>query len=238
MVADSLSQLARALGRDKGDLSRWSKLPWFPARDADGNWNVDLVRAALDANVRSRRKQKEELPLEAAARQAAQPQAPASKTPDARETELIAVLKNPASTPVAIAEAGHALAAYHLGLAAEKGIPGTAAFEGMKKQSEELRRALQAQLELDQQQGVLIKRDSAKEVIGACVRILVDVTSTLENTAALEIEIWISNDEFKTLSVEGRRERVRTWFEQQTRALRTIGADKIEAMVTEAEAEK
>lgn len=230
----SLSSCARTLGLNKGYLSKLSKLPWFPVKGDDG-YDPEELRTAIAANVRTRKP--EVLPLEQAARESSATTFTKEKSDavelDAHERGLVEKLKNPATSALEKSEAGYALASYRVAKSTEEGTLGARDFDDMKKQSEELRRARQAQIELDQQAGTLISRSVAKLVLGELVGRLIGILNNFENNAGVQFEIWLGDEKFHALPVEERLLQMRSWFEKQTHLLRSVGADEIEALVVE-----
>ncbi len=227
MRVEQSKELANAVNLDPGYLCRLRKQAWFPKKQADGKWDVDEVRKAIESNVKQHRI--DQMPVPNLAQEAAvvNPEDP-----------LIVTLLRGNASPLEISRAAVQLAARTYGQGLASGSVGARALDELKRALEELRRAEEDYLSLEIKRGVLIPRDVAKAVAGGLAGRLVQVLNNVESILGTQVEIWIGDLEFRNLSTETRRRQVQDWFASQARSLREMEANEIEAMVATEVAEQ
>jgi len=221
MVVEQLTQLADALNLNKGYVSKLSRKPWWPPKTTNG-WDVDACRLAIAENVRQR----------CGSRAEAQEQATPAPRVDPADGLVATLLRGDAS-PLEISRATVQLAARTYGQGLVSGSVGARALDELKRALEELRRGEEDYLSLEIRRGLLIPRDVAKSVAGGLAGRLVGVLNNVESMLETQVEIWIGDLGFRDLPTEKRRRQVRDWFDAHARALRTMEADEVEAMVVE-----
>jgi hypothetical protein len=218
----TLKALADVLAAERGQsaeslnvqLCRWSRRPGFPVdrkRGAKPLFDLDEVRAWLDANTRSRRPELQSSAI---------PQPLPARELDAHEAALVRVLEDPGATDLERAEAGYALASKIVATAHRAGNLGVQQLENLKKQGEELRKAKADAIDLAERRGELIGQDIAKAVAGALVLRLLEILNNIENMLATQFEIWMADQAFRALATDERTRRVRAWLEDYARTLR------------------
>jgi hypothetical protein len=219
MRVEQLKALADVVNIDPGYLCRLRKQAWFPQRQADGKWDAEEVRKAIEANVRQHRKSRE---------------GPEQVDPrvDVNDPLIRTLLRGDAS-PLEISRAAVQLAARTYGQGLTSGSVGARALDELKRALEELRRGEEDYLNLEIRRGVLIPRDVAKAVAGGLAGRLVGVLSNVESVLGTQVEIWIGDIEFRNLPTEARRRQVQDWFGAHARSLREMESNEIEAMVAE-----
>jgi hypothetical protein len=146
---------------------------------------------------------------------------------------LVATLLRGDASPLEISRATVQLAARTYGQGLVSGSVGARALDELKRALEELRRGEEDYLSLEIRRGLLIPRDVAKSVAGGLAGRLVGVLNNVESMLETQVEIWIGDLGFRDLPTEKRRRQVRDWFDAHARALRTMEADEVEAMVVE-----
>lgn len=217
----TFTQLARALSVDKATVSRWRTEPWFPKQDARGRYDVPEIRRLAAANGKR----------VSAAAPGGDHAGVSADHPD------IVTLRSGTATPAQIRDAALHILAKRFADGAVSGKGGIKDGDNISRALEELRRGEQADFELAVKRGEYIPRDTAKALGGALALKLVAILNTLENTLAAQVEQWQVDPEFQALGTDAKRLKIRTWIEAQGRALRTIGADELEALIRSEESE-
>jgi hypothetical protein len=225
MRVEQLKDLADLLSIDPGYLCRLRKKEWFPQRQADGKWDSDEVRAAIEANVRQHRKSHDYEKDQVA------------QKVDVNDP-LIKILLAGNASPLEISRAAVQLAARTYGQGLSGGCVAARALDELKRALEELRRAEEDYLSLEIRRGLLIPRDVAKAVAGGLAGRLIGVLNNVESILGTQVEIWIGDVGFRDLTTEKRRRQVQEWFAAQARSLRELEANAIEAMVATEVAEQ
>lgn len=207
MRVTTLTQLAEALSRNKGYVSRLSKQPWFPQRGEDNSWDVEACQRAIAANLAQRGRNK---PAEAP---------PPVKALAAKDDQLVLALHGAETTEVQALEAAFRLATRHLANAATEGLLGAHDLQNITRASEELRRAKDAALDLDLRQGAVITRDQALAALGLLVGRLQTILNSVESLLGTQVEIWREDPHLHQLPTKDRARLVREWFAGQARNL-------------------
>lgn len=226
--ARTLTELGKALGRRRQLLTRWSRRPGFPRKEADG-WPVEACRQWVSSNVavrRSLRPTGEPTP----APPAAPPKASASDT-DAELDALADRLEEAGSDGLEASRAAVALIGRMVASGARSGTLGPREAAGLKATLEELRRAEAGYMELQRRRGELIERDTARQVIGAMAARLDAVRAELVAALPLAAGAWVEADRRGRCSDVELRRRVRSWIDDTLRELRTREADRVEAEI-------
>lgn len=228
--------LAALWGRDKAEITRWQKqgmpvdsvggvktsdpetaLAWLQAEKPEV---ADKVRAFMGGA--------ESQAVAAAAAQGTEPAPKRARELDPDEEALVAVLRNPRSTPVALAEAGVGLAARRIARDYEAGRIGARALEDLKKQGEELRRSKADYLDLAEREGELITRDQVRVILSSAGSVLNATFDRLAAQLPVQVEQWRADVAYAGLDTEGRARAVRDWAENIARRLRHKLADEID----------
>jgi hypothetical protein len=214
------------LGRSRATLSRWSHRPGFPANTLGKRLlcNPAEVRAWAERAGIWR-----DLQPSAAAAPASAPAKPIS----AHAAAQAKVLADPAATDLDRARAAFALACSTLASATLRDEHSGQAFQAVSKASEELRRAEAAHLDLQERRGQLVGRDVAQAVAGGLAGRLVGVLNNFDSGLAAQLEVWIGDARFRDLPTDERARQVRAWSQTQTRSLRELEANAIEALIAE-----
>ena len=216
-------------GRDKAEITRWQKagmpcdqvngvkvsdpeqaLAWLAAEKPEVAEKVKAHLCGAESKAIA----------DAAAQGTDQPATRKTRELDADEAALVAVLRNPRSTPVELAEAGVGLAARRIARDYEAGRIGARALEDMKKQGAELRQSKSDYLDLAEREGLLITRDQVRIILAAAGSVL---NGTFDRLAALlpqQVEQWRADVGYAGLDTEGRARAVREWAENIARGLR------------------
>jgi predicted DNA-binding transcriptional regulator AlpA len=227
-----LSQVATELGVAKALLYRESKRADFPApesvRDGVGHWFPSKVSEWRVTHIKTRARKEKFSTVE-----------PSIVVVElsSREVELVAILRDPARSPLEKLRAGYEVASLSIARGVEKGALPARALDDMKRQSEELRKCEADELLLAQRRDDLIPRDDVKALLGECGRLMVGALDLVVNEISLQVDRWNGDAEFVALPTEERQRKVREWAEERVFNLRHHLSQEMKDMLVEARAE-
>jgi hypothetical protein len=231
--SQSLAKCATRLGVTRSTVSRWSHRVGFPANRVGSRLfaNVDEIRSWAEREGLLRR----------GARSAGACKPAAAEVPTleltSHEESLVTTLADPAATDLARVRASYALSCSEVARARRAGAVSGQLFANLARQSEELRRAEQAFVDLAERRGDLIPRDVAKAIAGAIVQRFIESLHNTENALAAQVEIWRDLPAFAAGSTEDRARAIRAWFAGHARAVRETDAAALERLAVEKAAE-
>lgn len=231
-----LKALSAALGKDKGQLSRWAA-QGMPHDTVGGQKRYDLEECAQWIALRPQRPDLRK-PRGADAPQVpiSLPGNPAPAAPPlavALEGDpLLQELLAGAGDPRAIARAAMILAARQVAQQAQRGAIGPQQLDSVKKSLEELRRSEEAWIDIETRRGQLIERDVARAVCGMMAQRLKDLLDRYINSAATQFEQWNQNSAFcLPANTGGRAREIRVWMENLAFEVRSMEVNAIDAMI-------
>lgn len=209
----NVRRLAIVLGCSKTVASERAREPWFPPRRPDGTWSRRQVLAAVEQHERP-------------------PAAPAPTPDDRPDRDLHAVLES-SRDPVELARAAVPLAARRFAAAHDRGDirEVTKTTSDFARALEELRRTEAGMIELRKAREEVVSVDDMRAVGAKVGRKFVEACERLESRLAAQVEVWLADEQFRTLEPAVRGRSVRAWVASQTNVARTITADEVKSMV-------
>jgi len=235
--ATTAKALSVALGVSAPRVCQLRKFDWFPKGPP---WNIEKARQAIEKN--RRRAPRGNTNAKKPSRPQARKRKPAVKkkteaeaepTPTAHyPAEILAVLEDSSSDPVAIGDAAVRLAAIRFAHGLRNpGAGGSQDLQQLKQSMEELRKARADYLELGVRKGNLIERSVAKALAGRLVQQLLGILANVEAMLPVQVEIWMALPEFRESAPEKRRVSVSHWFRAQANEMREAGSDELERLL-------
>lgn len=250
--AKSLSQLGAAMGITKQRAAIVSREPWFPPKGEAG-WDVDEVLRARARRSRGEPVDVATAPAPAVAVAEAPVHTSLSRAiaaspgpaPPITKNELVTKL-GPRHAPAAVVELGADDADADLirilnestdllevakvtTLLAAKNYArhprDDEAAETLQKAIDMRRKMENDGLELAKKRGELIARDVAIAIVGAYCRRFVMAGERMAPRFAAQVEMYLSDEQFKARPVEERKRLTRDWVQAQMRAVRLSEKD-------------
>jgi hypothetical protein len=208
--------LAKAIGVDKGQLSREAADPTFPKVRAGGKWRycAKAVRNWRELNIKPR---------------SADPGGPAivtaSDDPDSR------VLQEGTAPALEVARSAMRLCAKRVAAASAAGHVSSVAMDALTSSLRELRAAEESFLDLAQQRGELVEMSLAKQVIGETVSLSIEAIDRIGNSITTAAMSWRASD----LGPDDFRAMVAAWFDSQVTDVRGWAADRADELIEAAQ---
>lgn len=238
----NLKALSAALGRDKGQLSRWAKRAGFPKDNVNCRdlFSADEVRAWIDENVKTRVAPELGVPGEvpsssAPAAAAIEPYllaaAPVQHALANLDDPFVKLLLSGSASPLDISKASVQLVARQVANQALAGVLSAGQLDALKKSLEELRRSDDAYMELALKKGELVERTTFQAVAGKMAQRLTECHARLINGLGVQMELWLIEPEFVKISSEERQKKVRGWIESQSIQIRSLEAQEIDRLL-------
>jgi len=134
------------------------------------------------------------------------------------EVTFIDVLADPFATPVDKARATYNLSTLRLSQMARQGAVSGNMLGDISKTLQELRRAEEGYMQIEERRGLLIPLDLCQEVVGELVRRLNDVCNRLVALLSTEIEVWMAED----VKSNERKRKIRAWLFAQMHEIKTL----------------
>lgn len=225
--------LARAVGRNPSQVTRWRRKPWWPADVTPAD--VDRVRALVAKHVTpAQRRPAAPLAPKGERAPAATPSpgtAPAAEgarelTPE--DQRLIDRLRSSDAAPVQVARSMLLLTARRVAAEVEAGTAAASDLDSVSKSLGALRQAEGAYLELERRRGELVPREEARAVVAAVARRLVQELDALVAMLPAEVSVWRGSPELADETAC--QQAVRAWAERRTHALRLALAEELSAL--------
>lgn len=234
----TLTELAAALGLDKGQISREAKRPGFPVQVIDGERRFDLnqVKAYRAQNVRQRKSP----PAPPAAaigidgpstRPSQGADFPAPMAGD--DARLFGRMMSGEATALEISDIAMRMAGQRVAKSFAAGTLGTTELDGLKKTLQEFRQAQAAYIELEKCKRGLIPRDQVCAIVGECVSRLVRAMNVFENSIVTEFAIWLVDPGLRECPADERARKVRDFVSRTTADVRRMEADGVEKLILE-----
>jgi len=233
----NLKALASALGKDASWLSK-KALPHVLVGSVK-LYNSDECRAWIASNVRELAKK----PKPVSSLLESIPESGSSQAPAIPQKSALALdADNPIITdlksgdPLRVTRAAAALAGLRVAHAAQQGHAGANDLDDLKKALGELRQAEDSYIELGIRKGEIIERSTACEIIGSCCSRLVECLNVLENSIAVEFDMWLSDESMRGSS-ETRQRKIRDYVAGLGYQIRRQEADGVDALIDARKAE-
>ena len=216
----TLAELARALGREPGQLRRESFKPGFPSHQIDGKtrYDVQAVRTWREEHIHQRGSYASGNGKKAGV-------ALASDTDD-----FIVDMMGGKATALTITRAAMQMASRRVARAAVAGTMSANDLDGLKKTLAELRAAESGYVELEREKRGLIPRSELLEIISSFAARIVRVCGILENTIGLQVCAWTGDPAFLALPADQRARLAREWASKQCADVRNAEADEVEKL--------
>lgn len=229
MKLKRLHEVARALGRDLGQLLRESKRPGFPlVMKAGEPWaDVDKVRTWIAGNIKPRRKRSHRISAEPSALPGTPPPAPPAGAP----------ITPPASAAPAgldaleISRRAVDLVWRIIESNAAKGLVNPVDIDALKKSLGELRQGESDYLALQERRGLLIEKEKVLHLVGTLASRLVRCCGILENAIGGELAVWLADPEIAAMPADERDRKVREFVRKTCDAVRQAEADGAEKLI-------
>jgi hypothetical protein len=133
-----------------------------------------------------------------------------------------------------ITQATMRLAGRRVADASRHQVLGVNDLDALKKSLQELRNAQASYLELEKARGGLIPREQVCTIVTSAVSRLVRVLSSVENSIATELAIWISDPKIRDTPNDARNRLVRQFVAKTTSDARNLEAQSVDELIAEA----
>lgn len=233
MRVSSLRKLAKEVGKAKGSIARWMKLPWFPKKGGDGCWDSEEVVAAIEANVKSRGRGKDKMASSVTARSAKGNNSSSEETQHKASPSFCsgslegarAILDDAGSDGLSVSKALLHITSRELSKASASGTVERKHIDSLADALNQNRQLEKSYIELSVKRGELIERAVSAAVgwqLSERFRGVLDVLrSSLRNETLI-----LTGDEEATRKLDDR-------FVELSESLLIKSVDEIEALLTE-----